>query len=127
MRSRSLGSMLTGTTPSSTISRRAACDGATYPRRLLLSATLFVQNELSGGTKSQSPTTDYVKAREVGNGYSRNQSTRHSSGSRCDLDHSARCLLGQHRPQQYQGELRVMERPIRGGSYYRQRFLCRTN
>ncbi len=37
-------------------------------------------------------------------------------------DHSARCLLGQHRPQQYQGELRVMGRPSRGGSYYRQRF-----
>ena len=28
--------------------------------------------------------TDYMKAREVGNGFSRNQSTRHSSGSRCD-------------------------------------------
>ena len=31
-------------------------------------------------SKSQSP-TDYMKAREVGNGFSRNQSTRHSSGS----------------------------------------------
>src|SRR5271154_524975 len=41
-------------------------------------------------------------------------------------DHSARCLLGQHRPQQYQGERRVIERPSRGGSYYRQRFLCST-
>ena len=27
---------------------------------------------------------DYMKAREVRNGFSRNQSTRHSSGSRCD-------------------------------------------
>ena len=41
-------------------------------------------HELNGGAKSQSPTTDYMKAREVGNGFSRNQSTRHSSGSRCD-------------------------------------------
>ena len=41
------------------IPRRAACDGATWPPY-------------------------YMKAREVGNGFSRNQSTRHRSGSRCD-------------------------------------------
>ena len=40
-------------------------------------------HELNGGL-SRSPTTDYMKAREAGNGFSRNQSTRHSSGSRCD-------------------------------------------
>src|ERR1700678_2050162 len=40
-------------------------------------------HERNGGL-SQSPTTDYMKAREVGNGSSRNQSTQHGSGSRCD-------------------------------------------
>src|ERR1700686_5110405 len=30
-------------------------------------------HEVSGGAKSQSPTTDYMKAKEVGNGFSRNQ------------------------------------------------------
>src|SRR5580693_2704164 len=41
-------------------------------------------HELSGGAKSQSSTTNDMTTKEVGNGFSRNQSTRHSFGSRCD-------------------------------------------
>jgi uncharacterized protein len=41
-------------------------------------------HELSGGAKSQSSTTNDMTTKEVGNGFSRNQSTRHRSGPRCD-------------------------------------------
>src|SRR6266446_7419068 len=41
-------------------------------------------HEVSGGAKSQSPTTNHTTTKEVGNGFRRNQSTRHRSGPRCD-------------------------------------------
>src|ERR1700680_4868212 len=37
-------------------------------------------HEVSGGAKSQSPTTNHMTTKEVGDDFSRNQSTRHRSG-----------------------------------------------
>src|SRR6266404_5620300 len=62
--------------------------------------TVVIQAEMSGPIPAEGPGRTHP-------------SLLHSAFRLEFQDHSARCLLGQHRPQQYQGERRVMERPSR--------------